>query len=143
MIDSHSIDISIVCDSPHVFYFWGVGEEAHSLEPAISKSFVDGYCYLVFGKFIENRAEHVHACIFPEASFVVEKFMANNISDCGQFVIGTTFVEIDEISDDIIGEGKAFSSDVFFSPEFHFIVGVDQFSFSIEILFGWGQIVGA
>ena len=31
MVNSHAVDVAVVCDAPHIFYFWGIGEEAHPL----------------------------------------------------------------------------------------------------------------
>jgi hypothetical protein len=113
------------------------------LQPAIAEGFIDGNDNFVSCEFVEDGSKEVHACVFPESALVVEYLMPHDVSDSGEFVVGAVGVEVDECAYEVVGEGEVIAGDVFFSPEFDLVVGVDHLGFAVEVLFGGWELVGA
>jgi hypothetical protein len=94
VIETHAVDVAVVRDAPHIDGFWGVGEEAHSLEPSVPEGLVDCDGNPILGELVEDRSQNVHACIFPESALVVEQFVADDVGHSRQFAVGTLLVEL-------------------------------------------------
>ena len=60
--------------------------------------------------------------------------MSHYISDCGEFVVRTVFIKVDDCFNNIIGKWKVLFCDVLFSPELDLIVWIHVLCFSIKIL---------
>lgn len=124
VVDSHAVGVAEVGNAPHVFEFGHVGEEAHTLQPAIAEGFIDRDGQLEGQKFIENGSEQIHPSIFPKPPILVKQLMPKDVGNCSQFVVGTPFVELYDGLHDIVCQGKPFTSDVLVSPEFDFVVWI-------------------
>lgn len=80
------------------------------------ESFISCYNQLVLAKVIEDRFEKVHGCVLPEASKAIEGLMSEYIGHGSKFVIGTMFVKLLDIFEDVIGDRKILKSDIFKFP---------------------------
>ena len=83
MVDPHAIEVAVVGGSPEVLEFGSVGKEAHALQPTISESLIDCDGDVVGEELVEDGSEHVHTCILPEPSLMVEDLVSHDISNCG------------------------------------------------------------
>jgi hypothetical protein len=118
VVNTHSVEVAEVCDSPHILDFGSISEEAHTLKPTIPEHLVDSNGDLIGEKTIEDGSENVHASVLPEATFVKENFMAHYVGNCGQLGVGTCFVEPNEVHYEVVREREVLPGDVLFTPKF-------------------------